>query len=438
MKDGGNNMLSKEEMIRKDNEYIVRGWGKVGEPMYLVEGKGPMVKDIDGKEYLDCSSGLFSNNAGHCHPKIVQAIKDQAEKLIQPSMRHSNIPAVELAEKLAQIAPGDLKKVIFTTGGGETTEMALKLARGYTGKWEIIALRNAFHGLGFGSIALTSGAKYKKDFGPVMPGVVRAPHAYCYRCPFKYPECDLWCADEIGRIAEDKGLSASHNGQIGSVIIEPIQGSGGIVPPEGWLTRVREICDKYGLLLIVDEIQTGFGRTGKMFACDHEKVVPDILATSKNVGGSLPAGAVITTEKIIEGFNPGTTPTLAGNAVACAAGLALINTLIEEKLVENAAAMGKRLTEGILNMATSKYVGQVRYKGLMGSIEFVLDKKTKEPMPKKDVNWILGRLAEEGILTSASGPCGNSFRVQPTLDINKDQIDMIVNTFDKILREYDK
>ena len=353
-------------------------------------------------------------------------------------MRHSNIPAVLLAEKLAQLTPGNLKKVIYTTGGGESTEMALKVARAYTRKPEIIALRNAFHGLGFGSVAMTSGAKYKKAFAPVMPGVVRAPHAYCYRCPFKYPECDLWCAEEIGRIYEDVSLSAGHNGQIGSVIVEPIQGSGGIVPPKGWLTRVREICNKYGLLLIVDEIQTGFGRTGKMYACEHENVVPDILVTSKNLGGGFPAGAIVTTEEIVEGFNPGTTPTLAGNAVACAAGLALIEVLHEEKLMENAAAMGKRLVEGISSMSMSKYVGEVRYKGLMGSIELVLDQKTKEPMSKEDVNWMLGRLAEEGILTSASGPCGNSFRVQPTLNINKDQIDQIVNTFDKILCEYDK
>jgi len=423
------------EYLEKDSKYIIRAWGKVGEPVVLVEGRGPIVKDADGREYIDCSSGLFSNNAGHCHPKVVKAIQEQAAKLIQPSMRHSNIPAIELAEKLVELTPGDLSKVYFTTGGGESVEVAMKLARSYTGKYEIVTLRNAFHGLSFGSLSATSGAKYKKGIGPMLPGIVRAPHAYCYRCPFRYPECDLWCAEEIGRLVEDHAIESGSDGCIGTVMVEIIQGSGAITPPDEWLPRVREICNRHGLLLIVDEIQTGFGRTGKMFACEHYGVVPDILVLSKNVGGGLPAGAVVTTEEIAKDFYTGTTPTLAGNAVAMAAGLAVIEVLLEEKLYENAARMGDRLREGFLNMSTSKYVGEARGKGLMCGLELVKNRATKEPLSKEAINAIWDGLLTRGIITSASGPYGNVFRVQPTLDITSDLIDQVVKAFDDTIAE---
>ncbi len=428
-------MLTQREYLEKDNKYIIRAWGKVGEPVVLVEGRGPIVWDADGREYIDCSSGLFSNNAGHCHPRIVKAIQEQATRLIQGSMRHTNIPAIALAERLAGLAPGNLSKVYFTTGGGESVEVAMKLARSHTGKYEIIALRNAFHGLSFGSLTATSGAKYKKGIGPMLPGIVRAPHAYCYRCPFRYPECDLWCAEEIGKIVEDHALESGSEGSIGSVMVEIIQGSGGITPPDGWLSRVRDICDEHGLLLIFDEIQTGFGRTGKMFACEHYGVVPDILVLSKNVGGGLPAGAVLTTESIAEGFYTGTTPTLAGNAVACAAGLAVIDVLLEERLCENAARMGDRLRQGFLDMSTSRYVGEARGRGLMCGLELVKDRETKEPLPKESMNAIWEGLLERGVITSASGPYGNIFRVQPTLDINAEQIDAVVKAFDDTVAE---
>jgi 4-aminobutyrate aminotransferase-like enzyme len=429
----GNNLLTTTELQALDERHIIRGWAKVAEPILIAEARGPIVKDTDGREYLDCSSGLFSNNAGHCHPRIVEAIRKQAEILIQPSMRHSNVPAIMMAKRLADLTPGDLSRVYFTTGGGETVETAFKMARHYTKKNEIIALRNAFHGLGYGSIAATSGAKYKAGFGQVMPGIVRGPHAYCYRCPFApYPSCDLWCAEELGRIIEDKCLESGSCGDIGAIIVEAMQGSGGMLPPDPWLGRVREICDKYGVLMIVDEIQTGFGRTGKMFACEtFGGVVPDILCLSKNVGGSLPAGAVVTKPEIAADFNTGTCPTLAGNALAMAAGLALIDVLIEEKLPENAAAMGRYIKDGLENGPAGKYMGEVRAKGLMCGVEAVRDKKTKEPLSKSEINFLLEALLDEGVLTSASGIYGNIFRVQPTLDLNKSHADWILDAFAK-------
>ena len=428
-------MLSSEELLQKDTQYVIRAWS--AEPIVVAEAKGAILKDPEGNEYIDCTSGLFAAIIGHSNPEVIAAVKDQVEKVTQLSALQATEPMVLLAEMLAQLTPEPIQKSFFVNGGGESVEAALKMARQCTGKYEIIVLKNAFHGLSFGALTATGAVKYKQGFGPLLPGCLRAPHAYCYRCPFdlNYPACDLRCAQEIENIITDTAISTVSEGCIGTVMVEPIQGRGGIMPPDDWLPRVREICDKHGMLLVLDEIQTGYGRTGKFLACQHRGVVPDILVLSKNVGGGLPAGVVMTNDEIAAEFATGTTSTHSGNAVACAAGLAGLKALLRDKMWENATVMGQRFVEGFENMCTSRYVGEARMKGLMGGVELVLDRETKEPLPKESINRINGGLLKRGIVITASGPHGNVFRVQPPLVITADQVDQVVSAFDEAIAE---
>lgn len=425
-----------EKIQEMDQKHILRAWTPVGEPVLIERGQGPYVWDVFGKKYIDCNSGLFSNNAGFSNPKILDATVKQVSKVIQTSMRQSNVPAIFLAAKLAQITPGDLDQIYYTTSGAECAENAIKMARSYGRKSEMIVLKNAYHGLSYGALAATSSSKYKVGFGPMLPGFLRAPMPYCYRCQFKPETCGLWCANEIEAIIEGRGIeTTSECNEIGAVMIEPVQGSGGIIPPEGYLARVQEICRNHGLVFVLDEIQTGFGRTGKMFTAEYENLTPDILLVAKNVGGGFPLGAVVTTKPFAERFITGTCTTLAGNAVACAAGLALIGELEDRKLADNAAEMGIYLRDGFENIDNRRFIGEAYFLGLMGGCEIVRDKQTKEPISGREKELIVWRLLEEGIMLSASGPLGNRFRVHPTLDITTKDADQILAAFDKAIHE---
>jgi 4-aminobutyrate aminotransferase-like enzyme len=429
-------MPNNAELLARDSQVVIRGWENVAEPTPLARGKGVVVTDYDGKDYIDCSSGMFCVNVGHSHPAVIQAIQEQASRLIQISGHQTTESTVALAELLTSLGPGDLKRLYFTVGGTETANVALKMAKSFSGKHEIIAMRNAYHGLHGIALACTGSASYKKGFGPLEPGVRHAPHAYCYRCPLgmTYPACDLRCANEIEAIIKNEGISAVTEGDVGTVIVEPVQGRGGIVPPQGWLTRVREICTRNGLLMVVDEIMAGFGRTGRMWGVDHEGVVPDIMCVSKNTGGGIPSGAVLTRAEIATAFHTSAAPTFAGNALACAAGLAATKVIVEQRLWENAAAMGRRLVDGLLVMKSARYVGEARFKGLMGGLELVKDRQTKEPMGKKEMARIKEDLLKRGVMVTYSGPKGNVFRIQPALVIEPAQIDHIVEAFDQALK----
>lgn len=428
-------MPSNAELLARDAQVVIRGWENIAEPTPLLRGQGVIVTDYDGKDYIDCSSGMFCVNVGHSHPAVVQAIQEQATRLIQISGHQTTEATVALAELLSSIAPGDLKRLYFTVGGTETNNVALKLAKSFSGKHEIVALKNAYHGLHGIALSCTGSTSYKKGFGPLEPGVRHAPHPYCYRCPFglTYPACDLRCAQEIEAIVKNEGLSAVVEGDVGTVIVEPIQGRGGIVPPQGWLTRVREICTRNGLLMVVDEVMAGFGRTGRMWGCDHEGVVPDIMAVSKNTGGGIPSGAVLTRAEIAETFQTSASPTFAGNALACAAGLAATRVILDQRLWENAASMGRRLVDGLLAMKSARFVGEARFKGLMGGLELVKDRQTKEPLGKKEMARIKEETLKRGVMVTYSGPKGNVFRIQPALVISAAQIDQVVAAFDQAI-----
>ena len=425
-----------EQLTEMDQKYILRAWKLIGEPMIVERGEGPRVWDVFGREYIDCNSGLFSNNAGFSNPRVVEAIVSQAPKIFQLSMRHSHVPAILLARKLAEITPGKLDRTFYATGGGEAVENAIKMVRSYTGKSEIIVLKNAYHGLSYGALSATSSSKYKEHFGPMLPGFLRAPSPYCYRCVFHRQDCGLWCANEVEAIVEGTAVeTVSECAEIGSVMIEPIQGSGGIIPPEGYLSRVQEICRKHDLVFILDEIQTGFGRTGTMFASECEGLEPDIIVVAKNVGGGLPLGALVTTSPFASRFTTGTASTMAANALACAAGLAVIEEIQEKKLVENAAALGAYLKDGFENLDNRRFIGEAYFKGLMGGCEIVRDRKTKEPISSVEKEALVNKLLEKGIMLSASGPRGNRFRVQPTLDLSRRDADQILRAFDEAIHE---
>lgn len=428
-------MSSNAEILAQDARHVIRAWSNIAEPTPIARGEGPLLYDYDGKEYIDCNSGMFCVNIGHSHPAVVQAAQEQVALVMQVSGHQTTAATAGYAELIASIAPGDLKKLYFTTGGAETNNVALKLAKSASGKHEIIALKNAYHGLHGISLSATGSTSYKKGFGPLEPGVLHAPHPYCYRCPFgmTYPACELRCAQEIEYILTGEAVSAVPEGSVGSVIVEPVQGRGGIVPPEGWLRKVREICDRHGLLLVVDEVMTGFGRTGALWGVNHEDVVPDILSISKNFGGGIPAGAVLTRESLAEPFKTSAAPTFAGNAVACAAGLAATRVLLEGRLWENAAAMGARLTEGLLAMRNRRFVGEARFKGLIGGLELVSDQATRAPLPGAQMARLKEELLRLGVMVTYSGPRGNVFRIQPVLSISAEQIDRVVEAFDQAI-----
>lgn len=431
-----NKMLRAKEILEKDKEYVMRAWKSIAEPVAIVEGKGAIVKDADDKEYLDFASGYFVNVCGHSHENIIKAVSDQVKKVSQVSMKQTTVPLVLLAEKLAKITPGSLKKSFFATGGSEAIEFAMKMARCHTKKHEIIALKNAYHGLSLAALSASTNTRYRATaYNPLPSGVSHVPNAYCYRCKYCNDGCDLQCAREIENVIKGKSFEVVSTENIGSLMIELVQSVGGITPPDEWFKVVKEICERNNILLIVDEIQTGLGRTGKMFACEHWDIKPDIMVLAKGISGGIGSmGVTIAGEEVVENFSSGTCSTLAGNAVSCAGGLALIETLEKEKIPENAAKIGKYLKKQLSDL-NNKYFGDIRFKGLMGGVEMVEDKETKEPLKKEKMLKIAQKLKDKGVIITISGPLGNVFRMQPVLTITEEQIDKFVNIFEETVKE---
>jgi 4-aminobutyrate aminotransferase len=424
-------VIDKRNLSQKE-KYLIRADGAI-DPLTVTKASGAILNDANGKEYIDCFSGGYVMNTGHSHPKVVEAVKRQIEMVAQISLLHSTIPALDLAEKISQIMPGNLDKVFFTVAGAEAVEYAIRMARMYLEKHEILALRYGYHGMGFGAAAATSMYKYKVGMGPIITGVHHAMSPYCYRCPFhlEYPECNVLCADDI-----ETAIDTETTGDVAAVLLEPILGAGGVVvPPKEYLPRVRKICDKRGILLLVDEIQTGFGRSGRMFAVEHSNVQPDVMILGKCLGGGLPLAAAVTRKEIAERFHPHIIPTFGGNAVSCAAGLATIRILEEEKLPENAAKIGQYLEQGLTGLAeTHKLIGDIRVKGLMCGVELVRDKAKKEPATE-ETSEIYKRLKEQGVLIGTAGLFSNVLRIQPPLMITTEQIDHVLTRLDEALAE---
>jgi 4-aminobutyrate aminotransferase-like enzyme len=424
-----NPLTDAEAIEAADREYVMRPWSHpAGEPVIVAKAKGCTVWDVHGKEYLDLTAGYFVNNAGHCHPKIAEAAARQVHEVLQVSGKHGTVAMVRLAERLIKLAPTSVNKAFFSTGGSEANEFALKLARQYDKRPDIAFLENGYHGLTLGSLEVTANDKYRDTAGkPLGTDNYAIPTAYCYRCKFgPASTCKTECLDGLEAKLDARPKTAA-------IIAEIVQAVGGLAPPQKWWDRVDQARKARGILLIADEIQTGLGRTGKMFAVEHYGLEPEIMTGGKGLcGGVGSLGLTAASNAVCKSFFGGTTPTNGGNAVSSAGGLALIDALLEEKLVENAAAMGRYFTEAAWNL-DDPWIGDVRFTGLLGGIELVKNRDTKEILGKAEMGKVKDGLHAAGMLITISGWHGNVLRLQPPLSITSAQIDQFLAALRKTL-----
>jgi 4-aminobutyrate aminotransferase / (S)-3-amino-2-methylpropionate transaminase / 5-aminovalerate transaminase len=405
------------------------------EPLVVASAKGRTVVDEDGKSYLDCFSGISVVNAGHNHPKILAAAREQMEKLVHCCSYVYHVPVVgRLAEQLASVAPNGLTKSFFSNSGAEAIEGAMRLAKQATGRREFVALGFSFHGRTIGTLSVTGNQVRKKNNGPYLPGVAFGPAPYCYRCPLglKYPECDVACAHALKEVVRQQT-----SGDVAAFIAEPVLGEGGLLaPPPEYFTVAARIFHETGALFIVDEVQTGFGRTGKMFGIDHAPdSAPDIVAMAKGIAGGFPLGAFMAKEPVSEAMKPGDhLSTFGGNPISCAAALANLEVLREENLIENSAIRGAELLARLKKLEErSSRVGEVRGRGLMVGLELVKDRASKEPAPE-EAKRVRAALRENGVLVGVGGAYGNVVRLQPPLSITAAECDRAASALEAVLR----
>ncbi len=389
-------------------------------PLVVERARGAMVEDVDGNRFLDFMAGIAVAATGHAHPEVVAAIQQAAGKFLHicgSDFYYEGMAA--LCERLAQLAPGPTKKRVFLSNSGtEAVEGAMKLARYATRRSAFIAFKGSFHGRTYGALSLTS-SKYKQHshFGPFLPDVHHVPFGYCYRCEYgkSYPSCGLHCVDIIERELFARHLDPQ---DVAAIVVEPIQGEGGyIVPPQDYLPALRRLCDQHGILLVCDEVQTGVGRTGKMFASEHAGVEPDIITVAKGLGSGMPIGAFIAKESLMTWGAGAHGTTFGGNPVSCAAALTTLD-LVERQYLANARAMGDVLLTGARRLAEEfPVIGEVRGLGLMIGIEFVKDRATREPHPEL-VNQLVQRSFRRGLLLLSAGK--SALRLAPPLVIDEE------------------
>ncbi|MBI4488631.1 MAG: acetyl ornithine aminotransferase family protein [Deltaproteobacteria bacterium] len=422
------------EIVEQDRRYTAPAYGRVY-PLVVKEGRGMVIEDVDGNLFLDFTAGIAVAATGHSHPRVVEAIEKQARRFVHfCGSDFYYEPMAELAEKLSQIAPGSFaKKVFLTNSGTEAIEAAIKLARYSTKRQHIIAFLGSFHGRTLGSLSLTaSRSSHRAHFAPLIPDVHHIAYGYCHRCPYNltYGSCGIECVQYVEKVLFRQEVAPD---EVAAIFVEPIQGEGGyIVPPPEYLRMIEDICQRHGILLVADEVQTGFGRTGKMFACEHWGVEPDILCVAKGIASGLPLGAMIARSDIST-WSPGTHgSTFGGNPVACAAALATI-ALLEDGLVRNAAEVGSYMKEK-LNGLKTRYpvISDVRGLGLMIGVELVKQGGGCTPDPELR-NQVMQRAFEKGLLLLG---CGEStVRFSPPLIVNKGEADVAVEIFAATLKE---
>ncbi len=435
--------MTAEEIVQSNRKHTFFSWSVQSEvnPIPMDRAEGVYFWDVDGKRYIDFSAQLMNVNIGHQHPKVIAAIKAQADKLCYAHPSMATEPRARLGESLAAITPEPLKKTFFCLGGSEANENAIKMARLYTGRHKILAQYISYHGATHGSIALT-GDNRRWPAEPTMPGAVHFLNPYCYRCPFGWTRdtCQRECIDHLEQVIQYEGPE-----EIAAIFLEGVVGSNGIiVPPDDYWPRVREICDKYGILLISDEVMSGFGRTGKWFAVDNWNVAPDIITMAKGVtSGYLPLGAVVVSEKIAEHFENNKLwcgLTYSGHPMSCAAGVATVKVYEEDDLINNAAQVGAHLGQRLEELkAKHASVGDVRYIGLFAVIETVKDKATKTPTATRNakgaelatMNAVGKFLRENGLFTFIKA---NMIFIVPPLCITKAQIDEGIEIIDQALQ----
>jgi len=394
--------LDTNNIIKNSLRYLVNNYFRF--PIVLVRGEGCKVWDVDGKEYIDFASGLGTTNLGHCHPKIIEAVKDQVETLIHISNFYHIVPQVEMAMLLVENSFAD--RVFFCNSGAEANEAAIKLARKYSRdrygdqRYEVISTRGSFHGRTIASLSATCQEKLWKGFEPMLVG-------------FQYVPFDN--IEETEKAISDKTCA---------IIVEPIQGEGGVnIPSEGYLKKLRGLCDKNNLLLIFDEVQTGMGRTGKLFAYEHENVSPDIMTLAKSLGGGLPIGAMLATNDVAETFTPGSHgSTFGGNPLACAAGIAALKVILEENLLENCSKVGNYFID--------------RLKGLQMKYDFIKDLRGRGLMIGMEIDFegkkIVELCAEKGFIINCT--MERTLRFLPPLMIGEKEVDLLIDMLNEIFK----
>ncbi|MBW2306436.1 MAG: acetyl ornithine aminotransferase family protein [Deltaproteobacteria bacterium] len=422
------------EILDKDNKYISQSYTRVY-PLVVKRGKGVVIEDVDGNHYLDFTSGIAVCNTGHCHPEVVRAIKQQVDRFIHMSGTDFYYAAQScLAAKLSRLYPGGGDhRVFFGNSGAEAVEAAMKLARYHTKRPRFMAFLGSFHGRTMGALSLTaSKTVHERGFSPLVPGVTHIPYPYCYRCPYHMEPaaCNLHCVDWI---EEDLFRRSLPPEEVAAVFVEPIQGEGGyVVPPEGFHTKLFQLTRKFGILYVADEVQTGMGRTGRMFASEHFGVVPDIMALAKGLASGLPLGAMVAEAGIMDWVPGSHASTFGGNPISCEASLATI-ALLEGGMMQKADRMGAYLKENLRKLM-DRYVliGDVRGLGLMVGAEIVKDRvrRTKDPLRRDE---IIQRCFRKGLLLLGCGE--NSIRFIPPLIVNRSHIDTALTILEEVLRE---
>ena len=403
----------------------------------MARGAGCTLYDEDGNEYIDFIAGIGVGSVGHCHPHYVDALKRQLERLTFGSFTTET--RARFLTLLAGLMPEGLTRIQLFSGGAEAVEAALRLAKSATGKHEVVGFWGGFHGKTGGVLGLL-GSEFKHGLGPFLPGRYVAPYADCYRCPLKlrFPDCGIACADFLRDV-----IRYQTGGEISAIIVEPIQGTAGnVVPPPGFLQAVQAVAREHGALLIADEMLTGFGRTGSMWGCDHDHVVPDVMTVGKGMGGGFPLSAVVSTDALTSRppwSNPSaSSSSYGGNPLAAAAGLATVEILLKEDLVRNAERVGKVMLARLEAMKEKhRCVGEVRGKGLMLGIELVRDRQTKEPLGKEITRALYQECLRRGLVAMTYSP---SIRINPPLVISEatalDGLAILDEALDTVAREH--
>ena len=425
------------ELVKKDNALISSSYARYY-PLVVESGKGCVVRDVDGNEFIDFNSGLMCLNVGHCHPKVVEAIKGQCERFLHSSTSFYYGEVVDLAERLCRITPGRFeKRVHFGTSGTEAVEAALKLSKWHTRRHRFIAFVGAFHGQTLGSLALSASEPVRKRyFFPFLPGVVHVPYPYCFRCPFmlSYPSCDYWCVDFIDEVVLDGCVDSE---EVAGLVFEPIQGEGGcIVPPPEYFQRLKRLADRRGFLLIDDEVLTGLGRTGRWFGVEHWKVEPDVLCVAGSVASGLPLGATVANARFMDWEEGSHGSTFGGNPLACVAALAVLDVIVEEGLLENAAKQGNYVMKRLEGLkGECEVVGDVRGLGLMIGIEIVEDKEGKVPGADmaREIVW---RCWKRGVVVTVCG--ASTVRIASPLTVSRELVDAGMDIVEDVIREVGK
>ncbi|HEU4402872.1 MAG TPA: acetyl ornithine aminotransferase family protein [Candidatus Polarisedimenticolia bacterium] len=423
-----------KEIIARDARTVSQNLSK-DVPLVVARAQGMVVEDADGNRFLDFAAGISTVSTGHCHPEVVRAIKEQAEKLIHICYTDFFYPVyIDLCEELARLAPmSGRKRVFLTNSGAEAVETAVKLARVRTGRSKVVGFFGAFHGRTYGAMTLTASKPVqRKGYGPFVPDVLHTHYAYCYRCPVnRRPEsCAVECLDLLTESYFHHSVPPE---EVAAVIVEPVQGEGGFIPPHrDFLPKLQDLCRKHGILLIADEVQCGMGRTGKMFALEHYGIDPDMIILAKGIASGMPISAVIARDDVMKWNDGGHGSTFGGNPVSCAAALATLR-LLQDGLIENAGKVGARLIEKLQGLQKKhRRIGDVRGLGLMVGIEVVQDADSRQPAPEVR-HRVIEKAFERGLLTL---PCGAStIRLSPPLVARETDVDKAVAILDAAFAE---